>query len=57
MLHLGTQFSGDLGSVGLMAGLDLTDLFQPKLFYNCNWEEETNELTTSDTHEVQASWE
>lgn len=40
-----------------MAGLDLTGLFQPKFFYNTNLEEETNKLTTLDTHEVQASWE
>lgn len=57
MLHLGTWFSGDLGSVSLMAGLDLAGLCQPKLFYNSVLEEETNKLTILDTHKVQASWE
>lgn len=57
MLHLGTWFSGGLGSVRVVAGLDLTGLFQAKLFYNSNLEEETNKLTTFDPQEVQASWE
>lgn len=57
MLHLGTWFSGGLGSVRVMAVLDLTGLFQAKLFYNSNLEEETNKLTTFDPQEVQASWE
>lgn len=57
MLHLWTWFSDDLGSIRLMAGLDLTGLFQPKFSYNNNLEEETNKQITLDTHEVQASWE
>ena len=34
MWHLGTQFSGGLGSVRLMVGLNFNGLFQAKLFYD-----------------------
>lgn len=34
MWHLGTRFTGGLGCVGLVVGLDnLKGLFQPKLFH------------------------
>jgi len=36
MWHLGTWFSGGLGSVRLTVGLDdFKGLFQPKRFYDC----------------------
>lgn len=36
MWHLGLWLSGEIGSAGVMVGLDdLRGIFQPKLFYDC----------------------